>query len=80
RTPYTEFHGRAAHAFVPEADRKRLLMRIWLDMPDFRKFSDEAIVRYGIGRHGQLGWTAEEMLAGVNDVTRPRRADGALQL
>ncbi len=77
---YTVLHGRAAHAVVPEEDRKRLLMRIWLDMPDFRKFSDEAIVRYGIGRHGQLGWTAEEMLAGVNDVTRPRRADGALQL
>ena len=77
---YTVLHGRAAHAVVPEEDRKRLLMRIWLDMRGFRAFSDEATVRYGSGRHGQLGWTAEDILSGRNHIARPRRADGAVQL
>ncbi len=77
---YTVLHGRAAHAVVSEEERKRVLMRIWLDMPDFREFSDEAIVRHGIGRHGQLGWTAEEVIAGRNETARPRRADGAVRL
>jgi len=77
---YTVLHGRAAHAVVPEEERKRILMRIWLDRPDFREFADEAIVRYGNGRHGQLGWTAEDMRAGRNETPRPRRADGAIQL
>lgn len=77
---YTVLHGRAAHAVVPDEERKRVLMRIWLDMPEFRAFADEAIVRYGIGRHGQLGWTADEMRAGRNQIPRPRRADGAIQL
>ena len=77
---YTVFHGRAAHELVPEEDRKRVLMRIWLDMPEFRSFADEAIVRYGIGRHGQLGWTAADVLSGRNEAARPRRSDGAIQL
>lgn len=77
---YTVLHGRAAHAVVPEGDRKRLLMRIWLDMPEFRAFSDEAVVRYGNGRHGQLGWSAADVLAGRNETARSRRADGAIQL
>lgn len=77
---YTVLHGRAAHAVVPDEARKRVLMRIWLDMPDVRAFSDEAIVRHGIGRHGQLGWTADDVLSGRNHAVRPRRADGAVQL
>jgi len=74
---YTAFHGRAAHQVEPAEDRRRVLMRIWLDMPDIRQFSDESIVRYGNGRHGQLGWTAADMLAHRNESTRPRRDDGA---
>ena len=74
---YTVFHGRAAHQVEPVEARRRVLMRIWLDMPEFRQFADEAIVRYGIGRHGQLGWTAADMLAHENRTPRPRRADGA---
>ena len=77
---YTVLHGRAAHEVVPEEERKRVLMRIWLDMPEFRAFSDEAIIRYGNGRHGQLGWTVEDILAGRNNIARLRRADGAIQL
>ena len=77
---YTVFHGRAAHEVEPEEERKRVLLRIWLDMPNCRPFSDAAIVRYGIGRHGQLGWTAEEMLDGRSKTIRARRTDGAIAL
>ena len=77
---YTVLHGRAAHAVVPDEERKRVLMRIWLDMANFRAFSDEAIVRYGNGRHGQLGWSAEEVLEGLNHTARSRRSDGAVKL
>jgi hypothetical protein len=77
---YTVLHGRAAHEVVPDEDRKRVLMRIWLDMPDFRAFSDDAIIRYGIGHHGQLGWSAADILAGRHTSGRPRRDDGAILL
>lgn len=77
---YTVLHGRAAHQVEPAEERKRVLMRIWLDMPGFRQFADEAVVRYGIGRHGQIGWSAEEMLAGGNRTARVRRDDGAVAL
>ena len=77
---YTVMHGRAAHAIVPDEDRKRVLLRIWLDVPAFRHFSDEAIVRYGIGYHGRLGWTATDILSGRSESPRVRRADGAIVL
>ena len=77
---YTALHGRASHSEEAEEERQRLLMRIWVDMPEFRPFADEAIVRYGIGRHGQLGWTAEDVAAGRNRQTRARRPDGAIVL
>lgn len=77
---YTVLHGRAAHEIVPDEERKRVLLRIWLDMPNFRRFSDEAVVRYGNGRHGQLGWTASDISAGRNETPRARREDGALRL
>ncbi|MFT4585663.1 MAG: hypothetical protein ACI915_004829 [Gammaproteobacteria bacterium] len=77
---YTVMHGRAAHEVVDEQDSKRVLMRIWLEVDDFRGFSDEAIVRYGIGTHGSLGWTAQDLLAARNELPRLRRTDGAVQL
>ena len=77
---YTVLHGRAAHAAEREEERQRLLMRIWLEVPDFRSFADEAVVRYGVGRHGQLGWRAADVATGRNRRPRPRRADGALAL
>ena len=77
---YTVMHGRAAHEPVAEAERRRLLMRIWFDAPGFRAFSDEAVVRYGIGRHGRLGWTADELRRGMDNRARPRRSDGAITL
>jgi hypothetical protein len=74
---YTALHGRAAHEFVPDEERKRVLMRIWVDLDGVRTFSDEAIVRYGIIRHGSLGWTAEQLRRGEHRGNHARRADGA---
>lgn len=64
---YTVLHGKAAHAdeHVVE-DAKRLLLRVWINLPDFRAFSDEATVRWGLTHHGNLGWTADELAAGKN--------------
>ncbi|MSP68448.1 MAG: hypothetical protein EXQ96_10265 [Alphaproteobacteria bacterium] len=77
---YTVLHGRAPHEPVTAEDQRRVLMRIWMDVPGFRLFADEALVRYGVGRHGQIGWTAAEVRAGRNTRPRVRRADGALAL
>lgn len=77
---YTVLHGRAAHEPESEEHRQRLLMRVWLDVPGFRRFSDEAVVRYGVGRHGRLGWSAADVAVGRNLGGRPRRTDGALAL
>jgi hypothetical protein len=53
-------------------------MRIWSNIDDFRPFTDEAIVRNGIIRHGRLGWTAAELAAGLEGKIHPRREqDGA---
>ncbi|MDA1098650.1 MAG: TauD/TfdA family dioxygenase [Proteobacteria bacterium] len=75
---YTILHGRDAHAVERVENRMRLLMRIWLNVPAFRQFSDEAVVRYGIGCHGNLGWSAEDLVAERNNSPRIRRADGAV--
>lgn len=76
----TVLHGRAAHAPIESEAEKRLLLRIWLDLPDFRETVDETVIRYGIGRHGLIGFTPEEMAAGLHRQPRPRRADGAIRL
>jgi hypothetical protein len=74
---YVVLHGRDAHAEITEEARKRVLMRIWLDFDDPpRPLADEAVVRYGIVRHGALGWTAAEREAGAHHGTHPRQADG----
>ena len=75
---YVVLHGRDGHEFEPDEERKRLLMRIWVDFAEARPSSDESIVRYGIGRHGNLGWTASQLAAGAHLAgERPRRPDGA---
>jgi hypothetical protein len=75
---YTTLHGRDAHAVERQEDRMRVLMRIWLNVPGFRQFSDEAVVRYGIGCHGNLGWSAADLAAQRNKSPRARRGDGAV--
>ena len=73
---YTVFHGRAAHEPVADEQRKRLLLRLWLDLPDVRPFADKGRVRYGVIRHGKLGWTAADLLAGNHRTPHRRRPDG----
>lgn len=73
---YTVLHGRAGHAPIEDETQKRLLLRIWLDLPDVRPFADEGCIRYGVIRHGNLGWTAGDLLAGNNHIPHRRREDG----
>jgi hypothetical protein len=55
---YTVLHGKAAHEDEPDLeDVKRLLLRVWINIPGFRQFADEATVRYGLTSHGNIGWT-----------------------
>lgn len=78
---YTVMHGRAAHAPIDTEEQKRVLMRIWLDMPgEIRPFSDDALIRYGNGRHGQIGWSCEEVTAGKNLLPRERLIDGTIRI
>jgi hypothetical protein len=73
---YTVFHGRAAHEPIEDEAQKRVLQRIWLDLPDVRPFADEATVRYGAVRHGKMGWTAADVLSGAHNTPHRRRDDG----
>ena len=59
---YTVLHGKTAQE-EPSAEEtaKRLLLRVWYNVPGFRRFAQEN-VRYGLSSHGNLGWTSEEML------------------
>jgi hypothetical protein len=63
---YTVLHGRAAYDEEPdwEAMAKRLFFRIWLNVPNIRAFADESSMRFGVTRHGNLGWTSRELAAG----------------
>ena len=63
---YTTFHGREGFAETDNESQKRVLLRVWLDLENIRQFADEGRVRYGAVRHGQMGWTAAEVLAGRN--------------
>ena len=74
---YTILHGRAPHAPAQSEETTRLLMRIWLDLENMRSWADEGKIRYGIIRHGRLGWTAKELTDGIDDRLHVRRpADG----
>lgn len=77
---YTVLHGRAGHEPIADEEQKRVLLRIWLDLPDVRNFADEGRIRYGVIRHGNLGWTANDLLSGNNKIPHARRADGVPQV
>ena len=73
---YTVFHGRAGHEPIEDESQKRVLLRIWMDLPDVRPFEDEGSVRYGVVRHGKMGWTAADLSAGNHLTPHRRREDG----
>ncbi|NQZ70887.1 MAG: TauD/TfdA family dioxygenase [Lentisphaeria bacterium] len=73
---YLVFHGRDQHGLIDDEDKKRVLLRIWMDLPDVRPFSDEGSIRYGAIRHGNMGWTAAEILSGDYKTPHRRREDG----
>ncbi|MBT4136436.1 MAG: hypothetical protein HOE48_00915 [Candidatus Latescibacteria bacterium] len=73
---YTVFHGKEGYEPVEDEGKKRVLLRIWLDLPNVRPFADEGNVRYGVVRHGNMGWTAAEILAGNHQSPHKRREDG----
>ncbi len=61
---YTVLHGRAAYEEDTEDfGEKRHLLRVWINIPGFRAFADEQVVRYGLTSHGNIGWTGAELLA-----------------
>lgn len=77
---YVTLHGRAPHAPAQTEDTTRLLMRIWHNQDGIRDFADEGLVRYGVMRHGRLGWTAKQMAEGLEGRAHPRRADDGVPL
>jgi hypothetical protein len=76
---YTVLHGRAAYeeeeAWRP-AD-KRLLLRLWVNVPGIRAFADKGAMRFGPILHGNLGWTSEELAAGRHLAPGYQRSFGA---
>ncbi len=61
---YTVLHGRAAYEEdTDDLGEKRHLLRIWLNMPGFRAFAQEATTRFGLSSHGNIGWTGAELIA-----------------
>jgi hypothetical protein len=77
---YTVFHGREGHAPIEDEEQKRVLLRIWMDLPNVRPFADEGRIRYGVVRHGNLGWTAKDLLMGKNSMPHRRRMDGVPEI
>ena len=73
---YTTFHGREGFAETDDESEKRVLLRVWLDLDDVRPFADEGRVRYGAIRHGQLGWSAADVLANRNSAPHLRDEQG----
>ena len=63
---YVVWHGREAHQPAAEEHRTRLLMRIWLNIDDFRPFADEAVVRYGALKYGERGRSAHDVLKSLD--------------
>jgi hypothetical protein len=59
---YTVLHGRTEYEDYPEPERKRHLLRLWLEVPGVRDIASD-IVRYGFTRFGNHGKSAREWLA-----------------
>ncbi len=58
---YLTLHARTAYEDHPEPDRKRHLLRLWLEDDAYRYINHLPLVRYGVLRHGKMGLTAHEL-------------------
>lgn len=56
----TILHARSAFVDHPEPERRRLLLRIWLQMHDPRPLADPGLIRDAFVRYGNLGRRADE--------------------
>jgi len=63
---YVVWHGREAHQPAAEEERTRLLMRIWLNISDFRPLADEDVVRYAALKYGDRGRSAHDVLKNLD--------------
>ena len=62
---------------VAEESRKRLLLRIWIDLPEVRPFADEGRIRYGVIRPRQAGLVGRPTSwPATHNTPHRRRADG----
>ena len=59
---YVVLHARTGYEDYAEPERKRHMLRLWLEAPSLRDVADD-IVRYGFIRFGKLGKTAKQLLA-----------------
>jgi hypothetical protein len=72
---YNVLHGRAPHPPAQSEEETRLLMRIWFNIDGLRPLFDDPIMRYGVLRHGKLGWTAKQLADGLDGRAHARRAE-----
>lgn len=72
---YTVLHGREAYEENDNTppDQRRLFLRVWVNIPDIRRFADESLVRYGLTSHGNIGWTSGELAEGKHLVPGQQR-------
>lgn len=70
---YNVLHGRAPHPPAQSEEETRLLMRIWFNIDGLRPLADVPIMRYGVLRHGKLGWTAKQLTDGLDGRAHARR-------
>jgi hypothetical protein len=64
----TTLHARTAFVDYAEADRKRLLLRAWLQMEPARALSNPDLLRNAFVRYGNLGRTMAEVAAALSAV------------
>ena len=68
---YVVWHGREAHKPATGEHDARLLMRIWLNIDNFRRLSDEEIIRYAVLNGGTRGRSAHDVLKDLGDHIHP---------
>lgn len=58
---YKVLHARAAYEDYPEPERKRHLLRLWLESEAYGYIDGEPDIRHGVLRYGKLGLSAGDL-------------------